>query len=89
MTDSNLLRRAAFLASERDFFLAAPLLAYARAEGLDDAALAQRLGCPLSDLPALLLCRRPVGDTFDADVQRLVERFHVEADRLIEILRSA
>lgn len=89
MIDSNVLRRAAQRAGEQEVFLAAPLLTYARAVRLDDAALAQHLGCTVTDLPALLLCRRPTGTTFDANVQRLVNRFHVKADRLTEILRSA
>lgn len=82
-----LLRRAAERAADRPPFLASALLAYAHAEGLDDAGLAARLGCPDADLPALLLCRRPQGATFAADVQRIAERFGLQPFRLAEAIR--
>lgn len=91
MTDGELLRRAAERASERPFFLAAPLLAYARAEHLDDAGLAARLGCDPARLPTLLLCRRPTGEgaMFRADVEAIAERFGLRAVQLAQILRRA
>lgn len=91
MTDHELLRLAARRASADAFFLASALLAYARAEGLDEAALAAYLGCAPADLPALLLCRRPAGDaaTFRADARRIAERFRIDATRLVEAIRLA
>ena len=91
MPDQALLRYAAQCAGTNPFFLASLLLAYARAEGLDDPALAHYLGCAPADLPALLLCRRPAADpaTFRAEVQRVAERFQLDPGRLAEAIRLA
>src|SRR5688572_31704135 len=91
MTDGDLLRRAAERAGRRRFYLASSLLAYARAERLDDAGLADRLGCDLASLPALLLCRRPTGEApvFRADVEAIAERFGLDPARLVRLLRHA
>src|SRR5215217_3110423 len=90
-TDGELLRRAAERAGQRRFYLAASLLAYARAERLDDAGMADRLGCDLARLPALLLCRRPTGEgaVFRADVEAIAERFGLNPARLARLLRRA
>jgi hypothetical protein len=86
-----LLRRAAERAAAEPFFLAATLLPYARAEGLDDAGLAARLGCAEEALPRLLLCRqpRPEPGAFRADVERLAAAFGLEAARLAATVRAA
>ena len=91
MSDGDLLRRAAERASQDPFYLASSLLAYAGAEGLDDAGLAADLGCDPASLPALLLCRRPMGDApmFRADVQAIAERFGLDPLRLVRLLRHA
>jgi hypothetical protein len=91
MSDGGLLRRAAERASQHPFYLASSLLTYARAERLDDAALADRLGCDLASLPALLLCRRPTGEApvFRADVEAIAERFGLDPARLVRLLRHA
>src|SRR3954452_24129219 len=91
MTDGDLLRRAAERAGHRRFYLASSLLAYARAERLDDASLADRLGCDLASLPALMLCRRPTegGAVFRADVEAIAERFGLNALRLARLMRRA
>lgn len=91
MSDGDLLRRAAERASRHAFYLASSLLAYARAERLDDAGLAQRLGCDPASLPALLLCRKPVGEgaVFRADVEAIAERFGLNAGQLARLLRRA
>lgn len=89
MAEQDLLWRAARRASRRPFFLASALLAYGDAEGLDETALAERLRCHPADLPALLVCRRPRGDNpdFTAQVQRIADRFRLDAARLAEVLR--
>lgn len=71
------------------FFLASVLAAYARSEHLDDAGLAETLGCSAAVLTALRLCRapRPAPRAFQQDVDRLAERFGVDADRLAEVVR--
>lgn len=91
MAASDLLRQAAERASGRPYFLASPLLAYARAERLDDAGLAARLGCDPADLPRLLLCRRPTGggSVFRTDVEAIAARFGLDATRLARLIRSA
>ena len=91
MADRKVLRRAAKRASRRPFFLASPLLAYARAERLDDAGLAARLGCDPADLPALLLCRRPTGEgpMFRSDVEAIAERFRLDPAQLAGLIRAA
>lgn len=91
MTNRDLLRQAAERASQRRFYLASSLLAYARAERLDDAGLAARLGCDPASLPALLLCRRPTGEgpVFRADVEAIAERFGLDAARLARLMRTA
>jgi hypothetical protein len=56
---SHLLAKAAH-AAERHPILMAPVLATARTRtGLDDAGLATRLGCSVTALYGLALCRRP------------------------------
>jgi hypothetical protein len=91
MADGELLRRAAERARQQPFYLASLLLAYARAERLDDAGLAARLGCDPSSLPALLLCRRPTGEgsVFRADVEAIAERFALNALQLARLIRAA
>lgn len=91
MSDGDLLRRAAERASRDPFYLASSLLAYARAERLDDAGLADRLGCDPASLPAILLCRKPMGEApmFRADVQAIAERFGLDPMRLVRLLRHA
>ena len=57
------------------WFLAHPLAEYARSAGLDDAALAAKLGCAVAELTAVRLCRAPQPDTFRADLAAVAERF--------------
>lgn len=86
----DLLRRAAQRAAETRavHFLAGPLLSFAASEGLSDDQLAEHLGCSPSDLPALLLCRRPQhGSHFSEHAERIATRFGVDAARLADVLR--
>jgi hypothetical protein len=70
------------------FFLGWLLDRYAAAEGLDDAGLAERLGC--AALAGLMLCRAPRRSPhFRADVERIAEVFGIDASRLAEALRRA
>lgn len=89
MAEHHLLRRAAEQATGRPFYLASVLLPLARAEQLDDDALAARLGCPPDMLPALLLCRRPADASFLEDVRRIAARFHLDPVPLAESIRLA
>jgi hypothetical protein len=85
------LRRAAARAAGREFYLASALLPWAEAEGLDDAALAERLGCRAADLARLLLCRRPRREApaFGQDVAAIAIAFGLSADALAEAVRQA
>ena len=72
-------------------FLAASLAVYALSEGLDDAALAARLGCDLALLPQLrwCLCPRTEAEHFRLDVLQVADRFGVSADVLASVVRRA
>jgi hypothetical protein len=71
------------------FFLAEALSTYARAEGLSDDQLAQRLGCAQDQLDAVRLCRRPRGSAreFQHDVDRIAAVFQIDAKVLAEVVR--
>src|SRR6266404_986611 len=71
------------------FFLAAPLAGFAQCEGLDDPALAARLGCDVAALTAMRLCRSPDPKpaVFWKDVQSIAIRCGANADALAEAVR--
>lgn len=72
------------------FFLAAALAGYARSEGLGEAALAARLGCPPGTLTMLRLCRRPQpGARFGREIATIADRFSVSAELLATMVRRA
>jgi hypothetical protein len=70
-------------------FLACALAEYARSERLADGALAARLACSVETLTHLRLCRMPRGQAplFWQDVERIAERFSVNAEALAEVAR--
>lgn len=76
---------------EDPFFLASAFAEYARGMGLDDAGLANLLGCTVAILPHLRLCRRPGGEAaaFREDVARIADRFGVDRAVLAQIVRWA
>lgn len=80
----NPLEQFARRACDEPFFLGWVLDAYARAGGLDDAALVAALGCAEGDLAMIRLCRAPRQDGvgFRKDVGNICERFGLEFDRL-------
>lgn len=67
------------------------LAAYQREHGLDDAAVAAWLGCPLWQLPRLALCSRPVvgSQTFCAEVERLAQYVSCDPNRLASLIAAA
>ncbi len=71
------------------FFLAAPLARYAASEKLTDDALAAQLGLDREALQRLRLCRNPdpLPPAFGKDVEQIAARFHLDPDRLAEIVR--
>jgi hypothetical protein len=73
------------------YFLASALEDYATSEHLDAVGLAVAVGCRVTDLGSLGLCRRPRSDRehFMADVRRIAERFGISQDRLAEVVRRS
>ena len=71
------------------FFLACPLTAFAQSEGLDDAALAARLGCRITDLTRLRLCRAPRPDLTDfrTDITAVATAFGIDPVELAKAVR--
>jgi hypothetical protein len=86
---SHHLERLARRVQNDPFFLASALAAYARSEGLDDPALAAKLGCTAVELTALRLCRMPRAEApfFWQDVEQIARRFSVAAEVLAEVAR--
>ncbi len=70
-------------------FLACALAEFARSERLDNAALAERLGCSVETLTHLRLCRMPRAQAplFWQDIEKIAERFSVNAEALAEGVR--
>jgi hypothetical protein len=71
------------------FFLACPLRVFAESMKLDDARLAEKLGCPLETLTVVCLCRAPTGDAaeFQRGISRIADKFNIDATRLTEVVR--
>ncbi len=76
-------------AATRSAFLAFALARYAAAEQLDDAALAERLGCEPDVLAHVRLCRMPPADRdgFRAAIARISETFGVASGPLGDAVR--
>lgn len=89
MTDR--IRALARRVADDPFFLGCALAEYAGSEGLDERALAELLGCSISTLAPLALCRRPRPQPpfFRQDVERIAERFGLKADVLAALVRRA
>lgn len=87
---SDALSRAARRAGQQPFFLASAFQLYQEANDIDDAALAELLGCAAHDLPRLALCRRPPGKAaaFAADIDHLARRFQLDAEQLASVIRQ-
>ena len=83
----DLARRAAL----DPYFLGFDLAVYADAETLDDAGLAQALGCEPGALTMIRLCRAPREESaaFRRDVEQVAERFGADAGQLARVVRHA
>ncbi|MCA9068762.1 MAG: hypothetical protein KDA84_07555 [Planctomycetaceae bacterium] len=70
------------------FFLAYCLSRFATDHGLDDATLANRLGCELDRLPHVMLCRYPdpSSNSFSACIRAIAEYVPCDAMALQAIL---
>ena len=86
---TNPVERVAARAEADPEFLGYALAEYAAAEGLDDAELAARLGCPPGVLPHVKLCRLPPADPagFQAAVEDLRVAFGVNPQPLADAVR--
>ena len=87
---SLLLAHAAQQAIQHAFLMARPLASYRDRHALDDAALARYLGCSVSSLHGLALCRRPRPSTptYLAEVQALAAYIGCVAARLRAVLED-
>ena len=75
-------------AKNRPGFLASALVPYAEAQGWDEPALAEALGCPLATLARLLLRPRPLPYTWDADVAGIADACGADPTALAATLRA-
>jgi hypothetical protein len=79
--------------SDDPFFLASALAAYQRRHGLDDAALADLLGCPVAALTGLRLCRMPGGGdpgrSVGQDVRDVARHFGIDPAGLARVVEGA
>ncbi len=84
--------RLAERASVEPFFLGFRLKAFAAREHLDDAALAARLGCPVTALAQVRLCRAPRLESSAAyreDVTAIATKFGLNPVALAEAAKAA
>jgi hypothetical protein len=87
-TDRDALNRAALrLAASDPAYLGYWLDRHKAHEGLDDAALARRLGIDASRLATLALCRTPAGDAFADDLAAICDLTAAARGPLASLLR--
>src|SRR6267143_461408 len=82
------LRGAARRSAERSWSLGMLLKEYAAIEGLNEAQLANTLGCDIGVLDWLSLCRCPSMSKFEDDIQLICARFNLEPGKLAHVVRS-
>ena len=85
-----LLRHAARRASQHPFFLAAALERFRIHSGMQEADLAQFLGCDPESLPRVALCRQPdpASPAFRSDIRRIADTFGLQPERLLQVIRE-
>ena len=88
--DGDLLAWAAARAGEWPHLFASIISQYLEIEGIGEEDLCYRLGCDLDTLNRLRLCGRPDHDpsAFTLDVQRVADKFHIDAGVLAAIVRE-
>ncbi len=87
MMNPSWLEAAALRSEEEDWTLGQVFGKYRKLEERSAEELAAELGCTPEVLRWLSLCRRPEGDQLTEQVREIVERFAVDAHRLITVLR--
>ena|SRR6185503_17090931 len=77
-------------ARQNAFFLGRTLSEYGQANGLDDAALAAKLGCTRQGLSRLALCRCPDDrdPSFAKDIHAIASFAQCSANALIDVVRQ-
>jgi hypothetical protein len=87
MTDP--LSAMAARAEREPFFLASVLAMYRDSKRLDEAGLADALGCRREDLLMLRLCRAPRtdGPGFREDIDCIAGRFGIDPQRLASVVK--
>ena len=88
--NNGLLRRAAHRAERHWFLMGHALAEYRRQQRMDDAALADWLGCTVQRLYGLALCRRPLPGAAhsQADVEALAGYIRCDPGRLSALLQA-
>jgi hypothetical protein len=91
MPGNDRLDTLAARAGRDPFFLGWALASSQKRHGLDDAALAALLGCPLAELAGLRLCRQPGAGGADAegDVAEIARSYGLDAEALERVLAEA
>ena len=86
---SNELEHLAHRLEDDPYFLACPLMLYAKSEGLGEEQLAAALGCAKENLVLVQLCRATSGDDARCsdDIEAIATRFSLDADALAEAIR--
>lgn len=79
----------ALLAEHHPGLLAPLLRAYLAREHLTAQELATRLGCSLSTLPRLWLCKQPEAGQVAADVTRIAAYLGIEREPLAQVIADA
>ena len=87
--ESRLLLRAAMRARSEPTLLGATLDGYQVRRGLDDAELAEELGCDELQLARLMLCRPPRDAQFAVDLAQITGRIGLDPLALTRVLRLA
>lgn len=81
------LERAAQRSSERSWTLGSVFDEFGRTEAMTRDQVAAFLGCEVETLHWIALCRKPDDGEFADDVQRIAERFEVDASKLAQLIR--
>lgn len=87
MTNPSWLEAVARRSEDETWTLGQVFGRYRKLEELSAEELAAELGCTLEVLHWLSLCRRPEGPRINEHVREIVERFPVDAQRLLAVLR--
>jgi len=83
------IQRMAQRAMDDPFYIASAMAEYARSEGIPWRQLAGILDCSEEQLSQVALCRRPYEDAIWNDLVRIAERFTLDVEALVTMVRRA